>query len=238
VRCSWLSTAAEKLNLTTDLRAAPSTIDPTPGGSSGQLAGRRKRKHSIVGLLGKLCLLAALGVVGYMVWLFWGTGLQTAHAQHGLRADISGEIRRARHASIAPAPPRYLRDGHPMAIIRIPRIHLDMVVVEGTTTADLTRGPGHYRGTAYPWASSGRVVISGHRTTYLHPFWGLDKLQPGDLIWLITPYGTFEYHVTGSSVVLPQAGWVFKQTAAPTLALTTCTPRFSASHRLVVLARR
>src|SRR4029078_7721945 len=79
---------------------------------------------------------------------------------------------------IIPAP----KEGAPVAIIRIPRIHLDMVVVNGTSTADLEKGRGHYIGSAYPWERRGAVAIAGHRTTYLHPFWSLDKLATGDLI--------------------------------------------------------
>ena len=113
-----------------------------------------------------------------------------------------------------------------------------MVVVQGTSTSDLEKGPGHYADTAFPWDPRGRAGIAGHRTTYLHPFWSLDKLRRGDLIELRTRYGTFDYRVTGSRTVLPTATWVLAQTRAPTLVLTTCTPRFSATHRLVVFATR
>src|SRR5439155_10354502 len=83
----------------------------------------------------------------------------------------------------------HFRDGQPVAVIRIPRLGLDMVVVEGTSTSDLQKGPGHYADTAFPWDPHGRVGIAGHRTTYLHPFWSLDKLNRGDLIELRTRFG-------------------------------------------------
>jgi hypothetical protein len=82
------------------------------------------------------------------------------------------------------------------------------------------------------------VAVAGHRTTYLHPFWSLDELRRGDLVRLRTEYGTFEYRVTGSRVVLPDAVWVLRQTDEPTLVLTACEPRFSAAKRLVVFAER
>jgi sortase A len=125
-----------------------------------------------------------------------------------------------------------------VGILQIPKISLDMVVVEGTSTDDLEKGPGHYTSTAYPWQRSGRVGIAGHRTTYLHPFWNLDKVKRGDRIRLITEYGTFDYAVTGSNVVLPTATSVLRQTLTPSLVLTACTPRFSAARRLVVFAAR
>jgi LPXTG-site transpeptidase (sortase) family protein len=113
-----------------------------------------------------------------------------------------------------------------------------MVVVEGTSTEDLKKGPGHYSDTAYPWQRTGRVGIAGHRTTYLHPFWNLDKLRSGDRVRLVTEYGSFDYAVTGSREVLPSAVSVLRATRAPTLVLTACTPRFSAARRLVVFATR
>jgi sortase A len=175
-------------------------------------------------------------VAAYYAWLLWGTGIGTARAQQQLRAEVVRRIRQVEGA--APPPVVHLREGQPMGIIKIPRIRLDMVVVEGTSVADLKKGPGHYIGSAYPWDDHGRVAISGHRTTYLHPFWSLDRLRTGDLIRLVTPYGTYDYRVTRSLEVLPQETWVLRQTRRPTLVLTTCTPRFSASHRLVVFAAR
>jgi sortase A len=91
---------------------------------------------------------------------------------------------------------------------------------------------------ADPWDDRGRVAIAGHRTTYLHPFWSLDRLRAGDLIRLVTVVGTFDYRVTQSAEVPPSALWIARQTTRPSLVLTTCTPRFSASQRLVVFAVR
>jgi sortase A len=134
--------------------------------------------------------------------------------------------------------PRRFADDSPVAIIRIPRIHLDMVVVEGTGDVELTKGPGHYAGTAYPWQSTGRVGIAGHRTTYLHPFWALNELRPGDRIQIQTKAGTFRYAVVRHALVSPQDVGVLRQTRRPTLVLTTCAPRFSAAQRLAVFAVR
>jgi sortase A len=117
-------------------------------------------------------------------------------------------------------------------------MNLDMIVVQGTNTVDLKKGPGHYTETADPWDAHGRVGIAGHRTTYLAPFWSLDKLGPGDDVILRTKYGTYRYDVTASRTIAPSDATVLDQTARPTLVLTTCTPRFSASERLIVFANR
>jgi sortase A len=185
-------------------------------------------------------MVAALGLGAYYIWLFWGTSISTAHAQHRLREEISRRIEQpqARGGPVKGVPAAELAEGEPMAIIRIPRIHLNMVVVQGTSTGDLKKGPGHYPDSPYPWEDRGRTAIAGHRTTYLHPFWSLDRMRRGDLIELVTEFGTFRYHVTSVDVVLPTDTWILKQTSGPSLLLTTCTPRFSASHRLAILASR
>ena len=60
---------------------------------------------------------------------------------------------------------------------------------------------------------------------------------------LATEYGIFDYRVdahvvTPPSGMLPTGDSVLRQTVDPSLVLTTCNPRFSASTRLVVIADR
>ena len=126
-----------------------------------------------------------------------------------------------------------------MAEILIPAIGVDFVVVQGTGTEALKKGPGHYVDTAMPWDDAGRVGIAGHRTTYLHPFQDLDDLRRGDAIELRTRFGTFRYDVT-RVFTTPSAGSerVLEQTTRPTLVLTTCHPEFSSAERLIVEASR
>ena len=127
-------------------------------------------------------------------------------------------------------------EGSPVGIIRIDKIGLDKVIVEGTATNDLRQGPGHYIGTPLP-GEAGNAAIAGHRTTYGAPFYDLDKLSAGDLIDVTTVQGAFTYQVTGSLVVSPSDDAVVADTPTPQLTLTTCNPRFSASSRLVVRAK-
>lgn len=195
-------------------------------------AGRWQRR------IGLLFVAAAVAVAGHQAWLFWGTGIVTARAQSHLRTEIISRIENPRWAQAPPPRAPVVLPGGAMAILRIPKIGLDMVVVQGTTVEDLKKGPGHYANTAFPWQRHGRVGIAGHRTTYARPFWSLDELRAGDEIVLVTEFGRFQYRVTGSRVILPAERWVLARTKNPTLVLTTCTPRFSASHRLVVFAER
>ncbi len=70
------------------------------------------------------------------------------------------------------------RKGEAIGRLRIPSIDLDVVVVEGTDTASLQKGPGHYPETPFP-GQGGTTAIAGHRTTYLAPFRHLDQLDAG-----------------------------------------------------------
>jgi sortase A len=194
--------------------------------------GATRRSGRVLRFLGKACLTAAFIVGAYIVWLLWGTGIYTARQQDALRQEITQAIEDPRPQLAEPIP------GRAYAILEIPSIELDDVVVQGTTVEALKKGPGHYQTTADPWDRRGRVGVAGHRTTYGAPFWDLDRVRPGDPIRLITELGTFDYEVTGSREVLPTQGEVLRSTGRPTLVLTTCTPRFSAAKRLIVFAEQ
>ncbi|MEX0984550.1 MAG: sortase [Actinomycetota bacterium] len=189
--------------------------------------------------LGIACLMGAAFFGGYVGWLLWGTGLQTAKAQEVFRESPTVQTW-ALHPKPAPDPadpgPR-LVPGDAYGVIQIPSIGVDFVVVEGTGYEDLKAGPGHYTDTADPWDGTGRVGIAGHRTTYLAPFFDLDKVAVGDRISLITPFGTYRYEVT-ANFILPEetAGKVLAQTNDPTLVLTTCHPKYASSQRLIIEA--
>lgn len=184
--------------------------------------------------IGKACLSAAFILAAYIAWLLWGTGIYTARQQDGLREQLETRLAAAEQNPHAGEPT--ILPGRAYAILQIPSIGLDLVVVEGVDVVDLKAGPGHYARTDDPWDRLGRVGIAGHRTTYGAPFWDLNEVRPGDDIRLITELGTFDYRVTVQREVAPTAGEVLRPTREPSLVLTTCSPRFSAARRLIVVA--
>jgi sortase A len=131
---------------------------------------------------------------------------------------------------------RKLEEGDAMGRIRIPDIGVSEVVVHGTGTGDLRKGPGHYPETPLP-GERGTVAIAGHRTTYGAPFRRLDKLDPGDRIEVAMPYGTFTYRVERTRIVPPTALWVTDRVRFDRLVLSACHPLYSAAERIVVFAR-
>ena len=126
--------------------------------------------------------------------------------------------------------------GQGIGRILIPAIGVDDVIVQGTDTASLQKGPGHYPETAFP--GQGRTVaIAGHRTTYLAPFRQLNEVAAGDDIELEMPYGEFTYRVQGQRIVDPTQGKIIRDLGYERLVLTACHPLYSAAQRIAVFAR-
>jgi len=134
--------------------------------------------------------------------------------------------------------------GEALARIRIPKIGVDKLVVEGVAVDDLRKGPGHYRSTPQP-GQAGNAAIAGHRTTYGAPFSRIDELAPGDKITVTTLQGTWSYVVIGAPddpssghfIVKPTDVWVLDDFSDNRLTLTACHPKFSADQRIVVVAK-
>ena len=113
---------------------------------------------------------------------------------------------------------------------------LNMVVVQGTDTASLEKGPGHYPQTPFP-GQGGTVGIAGHRTTYLAPFRHIDSMHHGDRIKLEMPYATFYYRVQKTAVVDPSDVGIVRNVGYDRLVLSACHPLYSAAQRYIIFAR-
>ncbi len=153
----------------------------------------------------------------------------------GRDAESLGRQQALRQASLDLSERLKSRSGEPLGRLVIPKIGLDVVMIEGTETADLRRGPGHWPETPVPGAG-GNFVVSGHRTTYGAPFFSLNELEPGDEIQVLLPFGAFVYNVSRTIIVLPTETEAVAQRGIEELSLTTCEPVYSASHRLIVQA--
>jgi sortase A len=146
------------------------------------------------------------------------------------------DTQRRRIAFLAREARRTAQTGDPIGRIEIPEIGADFVVVQGTDTASLRKGPGHYPATTFP-GLPGTVAIAGHRTTYLAPFRDVDELKHGDTIVLAMPYGRFTYAVQRTQIVDPSALWVTRDVGYQRLVLSACHPLYSAAQRIIVFAR-
>jgi sortase A len=167
--------------------AAGTTGAPQAGGatSQGKPPGRTPAWESIAVSMLLLALLTA-SFVGY---LFGASRIQEASAQSRLYSTLATELGQ----EIGPLGP--VRPGAPVAIMNVPSIGMrNLVVVEGTAAENLEAGPGHLRNTALP-GQLGASVIYGRRATFGAPFARLARLQPGEVITVITQQGRAVYRI-------------------------------------------
>ena len=204
----------------------------------------------VLGTAGRISLTAGVLLLLFVSYQLWGTGLHEARAQGALEdefeealADAGGDATAAGRESpetvtvgappLPPSPPP--TPGDAVAQLRIPRIGVDKVVVEGVSVEDLKRGPGHYPGSPLP-GQPGNASIAGHRTTYGAPFHRIDELELADEIVVTTLEGEFRYAVIAQLIVGPDQVEVLNDFGDSRLTLTACHPKYSAAQRIVVVA--
>jgi len=193
---------------------------------------RNRLAYQGLSVLLLVLVISAVGLLGYPVY----TNFEQGRIQTSKTNQLASPQLKDRYEN------RQLKVGDALTRIKIPKLGVDVVVVEGTTPAALKAGAGHYRGTPLP-CETGNVAIAGHRTTYGKPFNQLDRLTKGDTISLETPVGTCVYEVTdrGQSpnpfVVDPSNISIVANTPGErNLTLTTCHPKGSARQRLIIRA--
>ena len=211
-----------------------------------------RRSLRILGTV--LALAGALTLVwAFVVWQWQDpfTALYTKWKQHELTSQYD---KRARSFVPEPAAPtislaterkniarlakRYrksLNEGDAIGRIRVPRMSLNMILVNGTDHDSLTKGPGRDERTFMP-GENRLVYIAGHRTTYLAPFSDITSLRKGDRVTIEVPYATFIYSVTRHRIVVANDLSVLRSPRRELLELQACHPRFFASHRYIAYA--
>jgi sortase A len=114
----------------------------------------------------------------------------------------------------------------PLAVLRIPKIDLEVPVFNDTDDLTLNRGVGRIPGTARI-GQPGNLGIAGHRDGFFRP---LQNMTVGDLIELDRPGHTDRYAVSGIKIVTPEDISVLDPTPIPTLTLVTCYPFYFVGH--------
>lgn len=123
----------------------------------------------------------------------------------------------------------------PLAVLRIPTIHLEVPVFNGSDDRTLNLGVGRIIGTAQLGAA-GNLGIAGHRDGF---FRGLKDVARGDVIELVRPSQSDFYVVDRIQIVSPKDLSALESTAAPSLTLVTCFPFYfvgRAPQRYIVKA--
>lgn len=197
----------------------------------------RPRSKRVLSALSVLLALSGAGMIAYP----FVTDLYSSRVQGRLAGEFQSLEFRNQFRS------RTVEPGQVLTRIRIPKIGLDALIVEGTDPKALRAGTGHYSGTSLP-CERGNTSFAGHRTTYGKPFARLDELVVGDEIHLITPERRCTYRVVdGPRGARPRsgaAGWITHPRDGAVIGslpgsfttLTTCHPKGSAKQRLIVRA--
>ncbi|MFJ3995185.1 class E sortase [Streptomyces parvus] len=145
--------------------------------------------------------------------------------------------------------PGVFAPGEGFAIMHIPKLDVVAPIAEGIDKEKvLDRGMiGHYGEgrlkTAMPSDKQGNFSVAGHRNTHGEPFRYINKLKPGDPIVVETRDAYYTYEMAG---ILPQTSPSNISVIEPIpvgsgftkpgryLTLTTCTPEFTSTYRLIV----
>jgi sortase A len=128
-------------------------------------------------------------------------------------------------------------DGETIGEMKVARLGLKVIFVQGDSPAILQRAVGHLPETALP-GEPGNVALAGHRDTFFRP---LRNIRSGDAITLRTLGGEFRYQVESTNVVPPTDVSVLRPSGGHILTLITCFPFYyvgAAPDRFIVRARQ
>jgi LPXTG-site transpeptidase (sortase) family protein len=116
-----------------------------------------------------LVLLALLGVA--LVYALF-TGPLEEQWYESRQRHLAADLQEARTG---------LKPGQALGVLQVPRLGVNVMVVEGDSADRLRGGPGHRIGTVRPGVR-GNSVILGHRTKWGGPFSALGRVREGDLV--------------------------------------------------------
>ena len=226
----------------------------------------------VVGMIGRVMMTAGAVLLLFVVYQLWGTGLQAAQEQERIEDEFAAlqESVGAPSATTTTPPDTSTADtsvpdgttpptsapvaqpvslpvldpGDPIGRIRIDKIGVDWMVIEGVPLSLLNKAPGHFPGTPLP-GQAGNSAIAGHRTTYGAPFNRVDELKSGDEITITYVTGAeFTYSYRTTEIVTPDRTDVLQAKdfdgdgeTDNMLTLTACHPKYSARERIIIRAR-
>ena len=183
-------------------RRRPATPKPKPAPTAKAKAARSRTRtpapqgppgtaESTAMVLSTAFTMIAIVCLWVAVQLLFLSSVSQDRAQGLLYDDFRHQLGGAT-APVGPTVPV----GDPVALLSVPSIGLEQVVVEGTASGDLLVGPGHRRDTPLP-GQVGSSVVYGRATTYGGPFGELTSLDKGDKIEVTVGQGPVVFTVSG-----------------------------------------
>ncbi|THA71921.1 class E sortase [Streptomyces sp. A0958] len=194
-------------------------------------------------VVGELFITLGILMLLFVTYQLWWTNVRAdqiaGRETHKIQDDWAKGTRK----------PEAFEPGQGFAIIHIPKLDVVTPIAEGTSKEKvLDRGMvGHYSEeplrTAMPEDKQGNFALAGHRNTHGEPFRYINRLRPGDPIVVETQDAYYTYEMTSElsqtspsnvSVIgpVPQQSGFTKP--GRYITLTTCTPEFTSTYRLIV----
>jgi sortase A len=211
---------------------------------------RRRRRVSVVGVLGELLITTGVFVLLFLGWQLWFNdfvvdgqlreeSLQQSSAWQGNASTAEPGTPNDPPVMDAPS-----SEGKVFGLLIVPRFGKDYYkpIAEGTDTQlVLNKGQiGHYVPTSMPGAV-GNFAIAAHRMAYGKPFSGLSDLRVGDHVYVETKDGWYQYSFrnleyvqpTGIGVIAPVPQSDGATAEDRLMTLTSCNPRYTAAERII-----
>lgn len=228
---------------------------------------RRPRRRLLPRILGLLLLCAGCMGLGAVLTLLWvgrpveqpsPTAVGTEHFEQAEQVEES-------RAPTAPEAPMLAfpaeregregalyvseaREGYQSGELRliIPKLSIESSLYNGTEAATLSKGECLYEYAQLPSEENGNVSIAGHRNgiangrpTDSRPFYYLNTLTEGDLLYLTDDEHIYKYLWESTRIVSEEDWGPIRNTGYSCVTLTTCTPITTqlTDKRLIVRGR-
>ncbi|SDD57437.1 sortase [Nocardioides lianchengensis] len=164
---------------------------PRPPRAPRPARAARPQDAKVAGVSSAVTMVALVTCWVFLQMLVLG-GLSHERSQDLLYRDFRGQLANL----TAPMGDQPIDPGTPVALVQVPAIGMDEVVVEGTASGDLLAGPGHVRSSVLP-GQDGESVLMGRGASYGAPFGEIGDLQAGDPITVTVGQGVKTFTVLG-----------------------------------------
>ncbi|WP_067226151.1 class E sortase [Streptomyces sp. NBRC 109706] len=214
----------------------------------------RQTGTAISNVIGELFITTGVVLLLFVVYQLWWTNVEARAHANGKANELQerwedpdgtggGEEEENRDPGVFSA-------GEGFAILYLPTLDVRVPVAESVDPGSvLDNGMvGHYTEgdglpTAMPWDEEGNFGLAGHRNTHGEPFRYINNLEPGDPIVIETESAYYTYEMrtrldsTSPSNIevldpIPEQGGFTEP--GRYITLTTCTPEFTSTYRLIV----
>ncbi|HII4515187.1 TPA: class D sortase [Clostridium perfringens] len=204
-------------------------------------------------ILGILLIVAGISLIGVTIWMKYDTYRQQKAVldsfrnlqfdvpegenkdTEALKEDTKENSNKAEKVEVEKdkKPEKaQLEEGKGIGILNIPKINLEIGIIEGVSYEDIKYVVGHFPGSPMP-GEKGNFSIAGHRISYFgQAFKDIDKLEKGDKVKVTYNGKEYTYEVTDMYEVTPNETEALNPTKDATITIVTCTT--DAKNRVIV----